>query len=203
MEFSVLLARRRMTRSYRDEPVEHAVLERIAASILKAPSGGFSQGHSVVVVTDRDTRKRIAELASEEEYVAGGFEPWISQAPAHFVLCMREESYHERYRERDKLMDDGTEISWHVPWWWVDAGAAMMLLLLAAIDEGLGAGVFGLFPAARNEQLRELLGLPPDVAVVGVVTVGHPAAEPTRERQKEALRRRRKPLEEIVRWERW
>jgi FMN reductase [NAD(P)H] len=203
MEFSELLARRRMTRSYRDEPVDRATLERIAASVLKAPSGGFSQGHHVVVVTDAGTRKRIAELASEEEYVAGGFEPWISQAPAHFVLCMREESYHERYREQDKLMDDGTEISWHVPWWWVDAGAAMMLLLLSAIDEGLGAGVFGLFPAERNEQLRELLGMPPDVAVVGVVTVGHPAPEPTRKRQKEALRRRRKPLDEVVSWERW
>src|SRR5436190_992766 len=73
--------------------------------------------------------------------------------------------------------EDGSEISWHVPWWWVDAGKAMMLLLLAAIDEGLGAGVFGLFPAENNEQLGDLLGLPEDVTVVGVVTIGHAAPE--------------------------
>src|SRR5438132_96734 len=96
MEFSELLARRRMTRSYRDEPVGRAALERIAATVLKAPSGGFSQGHRVVVVTDAETRSRIAELASEQEYVEKGFAPWISQAPAHLVLCVREESYHER-----------------------------------------------------------------------------------------------------------
>jgi FMN reductase [NAD(P)H] len=203
MEFSELLARRRMTRSYRDEPVNRAVLERIAASVLKAPSGGFSQGHRVVVVTDRDIRDRIAELAEEEEYVRKGFPPWISQAAAHIVLCIREESYHERYREPDKVDADGAEMDWPVPWWWVDAGAAMMLLLLAAIDEGLGAGVFGLFPAERNDDVRELLGIPDDVAVVGVVTVGHPAPDPTRERLKPQLRERRKPFEEIVRWDRW
>src|SRR5262249_4675998 len=159
-------------------------------SVLKAPSGGFSQGHRVVVATDRQTRRRIAELADEELYVSEGFAPWISQAPAHFVLCLREESYHERYREPDKLTEDGTEMHWPVPWWWVDVGAAMMLLLLAAIDEGLGAGVFGLFPAERNDELRELLGMPEDVAVVGVVTVGHAAPDPTREEGREALRRR-------------
>jgi FMN reductase [NAD(P)H] len=203
MQFSELLVRRRMIRSYRDEPVDRDALERIAASVLKAPSGGFSQGHRVVVVTNSDTRNRIAELAEEKEYVAQGFAPWISQAPAHIVLCMREESYHERYREPDKLQEDASEIDWHVPWWWVDAGAAMMLLLLAAIDEGLGAGVFGLFPAERNDELRELLGIPEDVTVVGVVTVGHPAPDPTRDQVKEAVRRRRVPLEEVVRWERW
>src|SRR5439155_26528346 len=116
---------------------------------------------------------------------------------------MREESDPDGYRERDKVDGDGAEMEWPVPWWWVDAGAAMMLLLLAAIDEGLGAGVFGLFPAQRNDDLRELLGMPDDVAVVGVVTVGHPASDPTRERLKGALRQRRKPLEEVVRWDRW
>ncbi len=79
-------------------------------------------------------------------------------APVHVVVGMREESYHERYRKPDKLLEDGSEIDWHVPWWWVDAGKAMMLLLLAAIDEGLGAGLFGLFPAEHNELLREELG---------------------------------------------
>jgi nitroreductase len=73
-----------------------------------------------------------------------------------------------------------------------------MLLLLAAIDEGLGAGLFGL-DANGNDGLRVLLGIPADVAVVGVVTIGHPAPE-TREGSR---RRGWKPLEEVVRWERW
>ncbi len=201
MEFADVLRSRRMVRRYTDEPVDREAVERIAARGRKAPSGGFSQGVRLVVVTGDAMRRRIAELAQEAEYVKDGFEPWISQAPVHIVVGIREESYHERYRRPDKLLEDGSEIDWHVPWWWVDAGKAMMLLLLAAIDEGLGAGLFGLFPAEHNELLREELGMPGDVYVVGVVTIGHAAPDDGRGSS------RRKfpwlPLEEVVRWEHW
>ena len=54
-------------------------------------SGGFSQGNRFVIVTDEAMRARIAELADEEKYVvASGLEPWISRAPAHIVVAMRE-----------------------------------------------------------------------------------------------------------------
>ena len=190
-----------MLRNYTDEPVDRELVERIVARARKAPSGGFSQGNRFVVVTGEAMRRRIAELAQEPKYVEAGLQPWISKAPVHVVVGMREESYHERYRKPDKLLEDGSEIDWHVPWWWVDAGKAMMLLLLAAIDEGLGAGLFGLFPAEHNELLREELGLPADVYVVGVVTIGHTAPDDGRGSS------RRKfpwlPLEEVVRWEHW
>jgi nitroreductase len=201
MEFGDVLRRRKMVRNYTDEPVPREAVERIVARARKAPSGGFSQGARFVVVTDPETRHRIADLGGEPEYVARGFEPWISRAPVHVVVGMREESYHERYRRPDKLLEDGSEIGWHVPWWWVDAGKAMMLLLLAAVDEGLGAGVFGLFPGERNEELRELLGMPADVTVVGVVTIGHAAPESARGSSR--LKFPWLPLEEVVRWERW
>ena len=196
MDFGDVLRRRKMVRNYTDEPVPREVVERIVARGRKAPSGGFSQGLRLVVVTEADTRRRIAELAGEPEYVAMGLEPWISRAPVHVVVCTREDDYHDRYREPDKLQEDGTEIKWPVPWWYVDAGKATMLLLLAAIDEGLGAGLFGLH---RGDELRELLGIPGDVAVVGVVTIGRPAPETIRG----SSRRGWRPIEEVVRWERW
>ena len=191
-----------MVRNYTDDPVPTESIERIVAAGRKAPSGGFSQGVRFLVVTELETRRRIAELADEPHYVGLGFDPWISRAPVHIVVVMREDDYHDRYTEPDKL-EDGKEIEWRVPWWWVDAGKAMMLLLLAAIDEGLGAGLFGLFPPENNDRLREELGIPEDFEVVGVVTVGHPAPEPMQAERKERLRARRRPLEEVVRWERW
>ena len=39
--------------------------------------------------------------------------------------------------------------------------------------------------------------------LVGCVAIGHPAPEPKEEARKADLRRRRKPLDELVRWERW
>jgi len=204
MDFAEVMRRRRMVRNYTDEPVSREAIDRIVDRGRRAPSGGFSQGNRFVVVTDADTRARIAELADEEKYVvASGLEPWITRAPVHIVVVMREGDYHDRYTRPDKLeATGGKEVEWRVPWWWVDAGKAIMLLLLAAVDEGLGAGLFGLV-GDRNDGVRELLGIPDDFEVVGVVTVGHPAPEPNQERLKKRLREARRPVEEVLRWERW
>ncbi len=145
MELAHIVERRRMVRSYLPEPIPREVVERIVATVRRAPSGGFSQGHRLVVVTEPETRAELARLAGEEAYVAAGGQAWISTAPVHVFVGTREESYHERYRKPDKLRD-GEEIGWPAPYWFVDAGAAFMLSQLAAIDEGLASGVFGVLP---------------------------------------------------------
>src|SRR5688572_313745 len=103
MTFRELLARRRMVRNYTAQPVDEAVVDRIVEAARRAPSAGFSQGQRFIVVTDPGVRRAIAEAADEPEYVANGFDPWISSAPVHVVVCVREDDYHERYREPDKL----------------------------------------------------------------------------------------------------
>jgi FMN reductase [NAD(P)H] len=190
-----------MVRNYSPQPVPRDVLERIVSTVRRAPSGGYSQGQRLLVVTDAGVRSRIAALVGEPERVERGFEPWISHAPVHVVVLAREDDYHERYRRPDKLQD-GRETEWPVPYWYVDAGAAMMLLLLAAIDEGLAAGVFGLGHESV-EGFKTLLGIPADLHFVAVVTLGIQADDP---RWSEVTSRRtqpRKPLDELVRWERW
>ena len=201
MEFADLLRQRRMVRHYLPEPIPRATVERIVGVVRRAPSGGFSQGHRLVVVTEAATRAELARLAGEEEYVALGLEPWISVAPVHVVVGTREESYHERYRQPDKLRD-GEEIGWPAPYWYVDAGAAFMLLQLAALDEGLASGVFGVLPE-RVAEVKALLGLPDDVHFVCVLTLGRPAPDPRESEQVSRLSQRRLPLDELVRWERW
>jgi len=143
MDFADVLRNRRMVRNYAPDPVPPAALERIVDAGLRAPSAGNSQGVGFVIVTDDATRAAIAHLADEEEYVAVGFDPWISLAPAHIVITVSETAYRDRYREPDKLGPDGGEIDWPVPYWWVDAGAALMAVLLATVDEGLAAGFLG------------------------------------------------------------
>ena len=185
-----------MVRNYDPAPIDRSVIERVVEAARRAPSAGFTQGQSFVVVTEAETRKRIADLAGEEDYVASGFDPWLSRAPVHVVVCVSEAAYHSRYREPDKVDAVGNEIDWPVPYWWVDAGASMMLLLLAAVDEGLGAGFFGFH---RLEGLDELLDLPPDVQPIGVVTLGRPAPD----RRSGSLERGRKPAPEQIHYEHW
>ena len=190
-----------MVRAYDPEPIARETLERIVGTIRRCPSAGFSQGQRLVVVTDAATRKRIGDAAVEEYYVQQGFGRWISGAPALIAVCTREEDYHERYRQPDKL-SEGEEIEWPVPYWHVDAGKAAMLILLAAIDEGLAAGVFGV-DGSRVAAVREVLGLPDDVALVEIVTLGKPGPDDPSDRLSSRGTRPRKPLEELIRWERW
>jgi nitroreductase len=201
VEFKEILKRRRMVRAYEQRPVERETLERIVGTIRRAPSAGFSQGQRFVVVADADRRKAVAAAVGESFYVEQGFAPWISGAAALVVVCTREEDYHDRYRQPDKLVE-GNEIEWPVPYWHADAGKATMLVLLAAIDEGLAAGVFGV-PAERMQSVRELLGLPDDVAIVEVVALGHAARDEASDRLSSRGTRPRKPLAELVHWERW
>ena len=203
MEFRELLERRRMVRNYAPRPVEPEKLDRIAATIRRVPSAGYSQGQRLLLVTDAELRKQIAEIAGEEDWVARGNERWISVAPVHVFVLTREDDYHERYQREDKLeVTGGVEVEWPVPYWFVDAGALMMTLLLAAIDEGLAAGFFGLVPE-DGERARELLGIPDDLSLVGALTIGYPADDSRAAENASRRTQARKPLDDLVHRERW
>jgi FMN reductase [NAD(P)H] len=203
VQFRDVLARRRSVRTYADKPVPRDVLERITnAAVVRAPSAGFSQGLRLVVVTDPETRRKIAVAALEEELAAQGRVRWKAAAPVHVVVLTREDDYHERYRQQDKLaITGGHEISWPAPYWYVDAGAAAITLMLAAIDEGLDTAIFGV---TDLDALQHLLGLPDDLRFVAVVTMGYPAEQADEPSSGASVfTQRRKPREEVVRWEHW
>lgn len=190
MEFAETLRRRRMVRRFTGEPIAPDSADRIARAATRAPTAGNAQGITVVSVTDRDTITEIARSCGEEAYVARGFDPWLSTAAQHLVLCAEPARYRDRYAEPDKdpaVLDA-------VPWWWVDAGAALMAVLLTAVDEGLAAGFHGGHGAGG---VAELLGIPEEVLLVGVIAIGHPAPD----RRSSSLDRPQRT--DAVRPERW
>lgn len=192
MELNDIVRRRRMVRNYTGEPVSEASIQRIVDAGVRAPSAGFSQGQRFVVVTDAETRMAVATAGGEQQYVELGFDPWISVAPVHIVICADPQAYVDRYDEPDK---GGTQ-DWTVPYWWVDAGASMMAILYAAVDEGLAAGFLG---SHAIDDLRTALGIPSEILVAGVVTVGHAAAD----RRSGSLERGRTDRDEVVRRDSW
>jgi nitroreductase len=198
MDFSEAVRRRRMVRHFAPEPIDREVLERIAAIAQRAPSAGFSQGQRLLIVTDADSRRVIARLCGEDEMAAAGYDPWLSEAPALIIPCVSEEIYHRRYRERDKLQDDGAEIVWPVPYWWMDVGATVMLVLLAAVDAGLAAGFAGA-DESGYVGMRALLGIPEAFSPVGVIPVGRPLPD----KRSPSLTRGWVPKGEFARWEHW
>ena len=184
-----------MVRHYDAAPIPRETLERLVATVRRAPSAGFSQGQRLLVVDDPALLAQLGSNQSEE------LEPWFGSAPAHVLVLTREADYHDRYTKDDKL-HDGAEIEWPVPFWFVDAGAALMLVLLAAIDEGLAAGVYGV-PVEEEPRWRDLLGIPDDLRIVAGATVGRPLPDPGWSRVTSRATQRRRTLDELVHWNRW
>jgi nitroreductase len=174
MDFTEVVLKRRMVRHFLPDPVAPEVIERMLQLARHAPSAGYTQGQSYVVVTQPEMKQAIARLCGEEWYVAGGFHPFISEAPVVVVPCTSEAAYHRRYQEQDKIRPDGSEIEWPVPYWHMDVGCSAMVLLLAAVNEGLAAGFAG---AHDLDALRRLLGIPDEVTPVGVIPIGRPAKD--------------------------
>ncbi len=197
--FYELLQQRRMVRHYTGEPAERDALERIVATVRRAPSAGFSQGQRLIIVDDPELLAGIAALGDDEPLE--GVEPWFETAAAQVFVMTRERDYHERYQRDDKLQD-GEEIEWPVPFWHVDAGAAMMLVLLAAIEEGLAAAVYGIF-GDDEKRLRDLLRVPDDFTLVAGISIGYPLPDPGWSSKTSRATQRRRTVDEVVKWNSW
>jgi nitroreductase len=204
MEFAEVVAKRRMVRRYLDKPVDEDFLRRALSHATRAPSAGFTQGWSFLVLrtpADVDafwdsTRPEVEESRSNVTKP----NPWLDgmrTAPVVIVVLASESAYRSRYSETDK--DGASRRAADMPWWQIDAAMASLLVLQTATDQGLGACFFGV-PAAGLASLRDAFAIPEDFAPVGAITLGHPApgapsGSPTR--------RARRPLSEVAHDGRW
>ena len=87
------------------------------------------------------------------------------------------DAYVRRYAEPDKArtgLGEGAE-AWPTPYWTIDASMSVMTMLLGAEEAGLGALLFGVF--ANADRLRESLGIPDRLQLLGAVALGWPAGE--------------------------
>lgn len=200
MEFQEVVDRRRMVRNYADRPVDPAIVERALRNATHAPSAGFSQGWAFLVLDTPDDVRRwwqttTEDLTRPDEWLAG-----MMRAPVVIVPCSSKAAYLRRYAEEDKGWTDGDEARWPMPFWHMDAAMASLLILQTAVDAGLGSCFFGI-PVERDEAVRAEFGIAPGYDPIGVITLGHRAADAGAPGS--PARRGRKPFEAVVHRGRW
>jgi nitroreductase len=143
---------RRSIRSYTDEAVGDADIETILKAAMSAPSAGNEQPWHFVVIRDRETMNQIMDVHP--------YSGMLDHAPVCIAVCA--ELAREKY--------DG--------YWVQDTSAATLNLLLAAHAIGLGGVWLGVHPVeSRGSGIKRILGLPDGVECLGLVALGHPAAE--------------------------
>jgi nitroreductase len=175
MDFQDVVRRRRMVRSYTDEAVDPAVVDRAISNATRAPSAGFSQGWGFLVLdTPHDVRRYWTATADSVEDP----DEWLSgmmRAPVVVVPCSSKSAYLSRYAEPDKGWTDEEEARWPVPFWHMDAAMASLLILQTAVDAGLGACFFGI-PPDKVPAVRAEFEIPVLFDPVGAITLGHASA---------------------------
>lgn len=196
MEFVETVRKRRIQRHFKPDPIDREVIEKILDLARRAPSAGYTQGQSFIVVTDPEMRKAIARAGGESDDAPSRFGHWVSEAPVQIIPCTSEAAYHRRYQEADKIQPGGVEIEWPVPFWYLDIGCSVMVILLGVVDAGLAAGYVGI---PDTPAVKALLDIPEEVHPVGVIPVGYPLPDV----KSPSLQRGRKPLENIVHWGKW
>jgi nitroreductase len=193
MEFTEVVRRRRMVRSYQpDRPVDRSTIERLLELAIRAPSAGFSQGWQFLVLDTDESRSTFWQAATEP----GEPDSWLrgmQTAPALILALSDKDAYLDRYAEPDKGWTDRDEAHWPVPYWDIDTGMASLLVLLGAVDAGLAGCFFGV-PVPAHTAVKASLGIPERLRIVGVISLGHGAPD----RRSPSLRRGRRELTEVL-----
>lgn len=192
------IARRRDIRSFKSDPVAPETLARILSAAHQAGSVGFSQPWNFIVIDDLEIRKQIRRhVEAERLRAAATFAPerrnqylalkleGILDAPLNICVTCDRERFGPAVLGRNTMRD--TDI--------YSTCAAIQNLWLAARAEGLGVGWVSIL---RPDDLRELLGIPSDVSVIGYLCVGFPQEFPQRPMLETTGWLPRLPLTELV-----
>ncbi|MGE5598028.1 MAG: nitroreductase family protein [Bacteroidota bacterium] len=150
MDAITTLKSRRSIRRYDPRPVPRLVLEDLVDCARLAPSGYNHQHWVFVVVTERETRVRLAELARYGRFLA--------EAGACVAVFGA--------RDAECLLED--------------CCAATENLIIAARAHGLGTCWVNSFRKEHSAAVQKLLGAAECYELVSLVAVGYPAEEPVR-----------------------
>jgi 5,6-dimethylbenzimidazole synthase len=192
------IARRRDIRSFRPDPVPPDALARILSAAHQAGSVGFSQRWNFIVIDDLKVRKKLrAHVDAERLRAAQAFPPkrrekyrslkleGILDAPLNLCVTCDRKRFGPAVLGRNTMHD--TDL--------YSACAAIQNLWLTARTEGIGVGWVSIL---EPDALREMLGIPNDVAVVGYLCLGFPEGFPERPMLETAGWLPRLPLTELV-----
>jgi nitroreductase len=151
---------RRSIRQYTGEPISGQELSSLLEAGMAAPSASNRKPWHFVAVTDRAKLRALAD--------AHPYGKMLASAAAGIAVC------------GDPSISE---------WWVQDCSAATENILVAANGLGLGSVWLGCHNRPERESaVREVLGIPSNIGVLSLISVGHPAEEKEARTQYDAAR---------------
>jgi len=143
-----IIQKRYSCRSYKEKEIEKDTLDKIFEAARLAPSAKNLQDWRFVVVTEKETKSRVAACTNRPNI--------FEKAGAIIVACSNMEY----------VMKCGQAIG---P---IDVSIALEHISLQAAELGLGTCWIGSF---ETEKVRELLAIPNNVSIIELMALGYPA----------------------------
>lgn len=155
----------RSIRHFKDEQLSDEQIKTILACAQAASTSSFIQAYSIIGIKDKEKKRKLAEIAGNQEYVAEN---------GHLFVFCADLSRHELIGEmegKDVLASIESTEKFMVAL--IDATLAAQNAAIAAESMGLGICYIG---GIRNklEDVKELLKTPDRVIPLFGMTVGYP-----------------------------
>jgi len=158
-----LLSAHRSVRKFTDKSIEESVFQTIVKAAQCAATSNHIQAYTIIRITDKETRKQIADLA--------GPQPWIEQAPVFLVFC----ADLTRLKSACEHHGGTPETGWAEQLIVATVDTALLAQNLMVASESMGVG--GVFIGGiRNDpdKVCELLDIPDHAYPVFGMCLGYP-----------------------------
>jgi nitroreductase len=165
---------RRSIKKFLDKEVPDEIIKKIIDSARYAPSSQNSQPWEFVIIKNKETKRKLAELKGKEN------EECILESKFIVAVCV------DKKRSERRWIEDGV--------------CAVTNILLTAHDLGLGAVYvtgYSISNPEITEQIKKILKLPESVIPVVLIPIGYP--DPSEKIEKKQLRR----IDEMIHYEKW
>ncbi len=221
MDVYEAIEKRRSIRRYRPVDVPEPVLKTLLNAARLAPSGCNRQAWKLIVVRDKETKRRIAESCRQrfpgpasDVRVVRRVAKAVAEAPVIIVACVLVRDANMKYfpiEGEDPVMFSNKGRPADQSGFWQefiehrsshegeyeslgiwDLAIALDHLSLAAIEQGLGTCWIG---AGDAMALKRILSIPTEIQAGMTMTVGYPDESPEP--------RSRKRLDELVSYEKY
>jgi nitroreductase len=150
-----LLKSRRSIRKYKKQPVEEEKIEKCLEAARWAPSASNRQPWEFIIVKNENTRKKLSNVHPYGKFVA--------DSPVVFIP-LSNPILHDKYHLSDTAL-------------------ATLQYMIQAHSLGLGTCWAGVYKTSFEQDIKEMLGVPNYLHVVGLVATGYPDESPTRTRR--------------------
>ncbi len=166
-EIFALLKSHRSIRKYKSDPIPDDLLNKILDSARQAPTSANLQAYSIIVIKDKEKKKRLAHLCGDQT--------WVESCPVFLAICPDLHRLDKVCRERDYQFNDQYIEIFMVAV--VDAALVAQNIVVGTEASGLGICMIG---GIRNnpDQVCELLKLPERVFPLMGMCLGWPDQEP-------------------------